>query len=220
MFIIYQLSHPPQPTTTTPSLLSLFSAMSNEPTKQDHVLLNSFTRDALAQIEPLMRNVVIRSSSVESEPDYSAEILAKLAATCPELTSLRLMCAESNVDEAICVVARGCPNLQAIDFVLCNVSDVAINEIAKCCKALKTLRLAGLNTAITDASIVRIAHGCPELVSLTLNGCTNVTSPAIEEIANHCKHLSKVDIRGVRVDDTCVIALASNCPGLTELRLG
>ena len=99
------------------------------------------------------------------------------------------------------------------------VDDAAVAAVVSTC--LSSLDLSGCK--ITDATVVAVASGCPQLESFDLQGCKMITTAAVVELASWCKKLASLNLRNSycgEFSDATVVALASGCPHLVSLDLG
>jgi len=68
--------------------------------------------------------------------------------------------------------------------------------------------------------VVAVASKCPQLASLNLLSCGNITDAAMEAVATGCPKLTFLNLAGCdKITDAAVLALASGCKQLTSLGL-
>ncbi|KNC53338.1 F-box/LRR-repeat protein 2 [Thecamonas trahens ATCC 50062] len=93
--------------------------------------------------------------------------------------------------------------------------------VAEMCPNLTTLDLFSCSN-ITDAAVVALAGGCPNLTSLRLDYCSNITDAAVVAVAGGCPNLTFLDLYNCSNIILCgsVVALAGGCPNLTFLGFG
>ena len=71
---------------------------------------------------------------------------------------------------------------------------------------------------ITDAGILDLARGCPELTSVNLTGIFVITDIGVSALAQGCPLLSTIEMGHChRITKACVSALAHACPNLTRI---
>ena len=58
-----------------------------------------------------------------------------------------------------------------------NITDVAVEAVAKGCEQLTSLHLTNCYD-ITDAAVKAVAEGCKQLTLLSLHGCNNISTEA------------------------------------------
>lgn len=89
------------------------------------------------------------------------------------------------------------------------------------CVAAQTgeLDLAHCASELCDEDVVAITHNVvPAVGMLTLNGCTSLSTGAMETIAAKLHGLRVLSLRGcVRIDDGALLALATKCGRLQRL---
>jgi hypothetical protein len=73
---------------------------------------------------------------------------------------------------------------------------------------------------ITDASVIEIAKGCSQLTSINLEDCKQITDTSIIEIAKGCSQLTSIDLAySGKITDASVIEIAKGCSHLTSIDL-
>lgn len=114
-------------------------------------------------------------------------------------------------DEGITTLAQLCPNLTKLNLRCCDLTDSGVAAVAR--PSLKILSVAGCSN-LTNAAIVAVAHGCPNLIRLIVGQCTRITDAAIAAVAHGCPNLEELDVVG------CELAALPNEIGkLSRLRL-
>lgn len=74
-------------------------------------------------------------------------------------------------DQGIKCIAKGCPELQAIEISWCvNISSDGLFNFADLCSNLKHLSAKGLAN-MKNRVLSKISENCPGLISLILNNC-------------------------------------------------
>ena len=69
----------------------------------------------------------------------------------------------------------------------------------------------------SDAVVAGLAVSCPQLLSLNLQNCDNITDAAVAALAASCPQLSLLDLRGCyNITDAAVAALAASCDVMQE----
>ncbi|KAL5074329.1 hypothetical protein RYX36_013313 [Vicia faba] len=87
---------------------------------------------------------------------------------------------------------------------------------------LGKLSINGCNSdsALTNAGLKAVAHGCPSLKIFTLWDVDTISDEGLIEIANGCHQLEKLDLCKLQnISDKALIEIAKNCPKLTELSI-
>jgi hypothetical protein len=114
-------------------------------------------------------------------------------------------CALATLNIAFC----GAPDERKMDKKLGwletgpQITDAAINCIARNCPQLTTLCISG--SIVSDEGLEAISRGCKHIELVSLYSCKRVTDKGIEILANQCKALHSLDL--------------SHCPELTDQAL-
>ena len=147
------------------------------------------------------------------------ELLVQLAVTARE--PLEVICAMAHLSKAFCEAARTAQGLlEQADFRKWQrmVDDAAVAGVVSKCPQLSSLSLSYCGN-ITDLAVMAVASGCPQLSSLSLGGCSNITDVAVMAVASGCPQLSSLDLTYCyNITDAAVVALVSGCQ-LTTLSL-
>jgi len=73
---------------------------------------------------------------------------------------------------------------------------------------------------ITDLSVSEVARRCSKLHTLTLTGCGNITDLSVSEVARRCSKLHTLDLQGCwKISDLSVSKVARRCSKLHTLNL-
>jgi hypothetical protein len=76
------------------------------------------------------------------------------------------------------------------------------------------------DTCMVDESLIRIVECCPNLESVKLSGCHDITDKSISKLADKCPHLNSLDLIGSWITDISVVRVAEKCLKLHTLDLG
>ncbi|WCJ27964.1 F-box/LRR-repeat protein 3 [Euphorbia peplus] len=195
--------------------------------------------------------------------------IANITSSCPNLTSLRMESCTLVSKEAFTLIGQRCEFLEELDltdneidneglksisrcFKLCslklgiclNISDDGITYIGMNCRKLVELDLYR-SAGITDLGILAIASGCPDLETINMSyckditdkslislskctrlntiesrGCPLITSLGLASVAVGCKQLSKLDIKKCQnIDDAGMLPLAHFSQNLRQINL-
>jgi hypothetical protein len=149
------------------------------------------------------------------------------------------------ITDAMVIQHAECPpDLKAMNLVGCvNVTDVGVRRMAQCSQ-LQSVDLTGCGKAtdvgvrslvqrshlqlnetlkvdrrlVTDAVVIQYAECRPDLKSVDLAGCVNMTDVGVKSLAQ-CAQLQSADLAGcVKVTDAGVQSLAQ-CPQLQSVNL-
>lgn len=139
---------------------------------------------------------------------------------------------KNTTDKQVIAYVKKNPYLEIIDLSALNqVGDVSVIAIAKGCRWLREIILdGGINgEKYTDKSIQILAEHCKHLVSISLNGCSELTGTSIIKLAEFRKNLRKINlafcfgirknINGVVDINEVVECIAKYCKNLTHIDL-
>ena len=98
-----------------------------------------------------------------------------------------------------------------------NITDNGIIELVKNCKMLSSLYIAG--SSITNNGMSCIAKGLPNLHTLNISDCINVSDIGIIELGKYCHQLDSLYCGGCDITDDGVIQLIKLCNNLTTLNI-
>jgi hypothetical protein len=145
--------------------------------------------------------------------------MSRIAEGCPDLKELDLICCNEITDLGIIYLTERCHNLRHFAFTECeNISDVCIIRISETCPMLQSLSFKF--GEVTDDGLSGIAKGCPNLQSLIIKGCVNISDVGIEMVAKGCPNLLKLRLKYCDcITDLGIIKIAENCPYLQCLHL-
>ena len=106
------------------------------------------------------------------------------------------------------------------------VDDLIVTKLTEMYSGLKSLDLRGsymFQMKITDAGITKIV-GCPQLRSLNLSCCSQVTDVGITKIGEGSPQLQSLNLSGtyecrMKITDIGILKIAQGCPQLQSLDL-
>ena len=81
---------------------------------------------------------------------------------------------------------------------------------------LLSLNLTGCIN-LTDASVSEVARRCSKLHTLNLRGCYNITDASVLEVARQGSNLQSLNLAGCNITDASVVAVARGCSNLQSL---
>ena len=166
----------------------------------------------------------VRVDGVLNLADLPGEILGDILNIAAEMfgNPLALLVSMAHLSTSFRAAARvALAMLKRADFHEWSrtVDDAAVAAVIS--KSLSSLDLSGCK--ITDATVVAVALGCPQLELIDLEGCKMITHAAVKQLASCCKKLASLNLRNSycgEFSDATVVALASGCPHLVSLDLG
>ena len=69
------------------------------------------------------------------------------------------------------------------------------------------------------AAVRAIVEACPQLTSIDLSGCTNISAKGLCAIVGGCPQLTSINLSGTGISSVVVRAIANGCPQLTSINL-
>jgi hypothetical protein len=120
-------------------------------------------------------------------------------------------------DTSLTFISKKYPNFQNINLSFCvNITAEGVKTIAQNCTTLTTLSLS--HCTIGDSALLCIASSLPNIKSLALTGCNNITDTGVSKIASKCQELQYLDISHCKsLTSTSVKAIASSLSNLQHL---
>ena len=99
------------------------------------------------------------------------------------------------------------------------VDNTKLMTIANGLPQLQSLKIINCDN-ITDEGMKALATGCPQLQSLDISVCLDITDEGITAVASGCTQLQSLDISGCGdITDAGMKALASGCTQLQSLSM-
>ena len=108
------------------------------------------------------------------------------------LTSLDLSELPCVNDSTLTEIGNMCPNLTAVAFSHCKLTDTSIKEFCLKCKLLQTIDISGCEE-LTDNAIVSIARNCRSLKKINFAWCLSITEVVLDELGINCPGLESVN---------------------------
>merc|ERR1712166_546800 len=141
---------------------------------QAGVCMPALTR-RVTLVEPTMLAVAQIARSwwrwVEGRSYVTDAGLASLAAGCPAITTLSLVCCDKFTDAGLASLAAGCSAITTLDLSACfQITDTGLASLAAGCSAITTLDLSGCHQ-ITDTGLASLAAGCSAITTLDFSFC-------------------------------------------------
>ena len=118
-------------------------------------------------------------------------------------------------DAGILRIASACRRLRVAHIDKLPITDVAIDALATQLPGLRELSLGDVKI-VTDGAMIRLVSRCVKLEELDISR-TNLGSDFIFALGEHCRRLSRLSWREVRVDEKALLQLAANCRLLLHL---
>jgi F-box/leucine-rich repeat protein 2/20 len=146
----------------------------------------------------------------------------KIFQGCIHLEDLDISHCSQITDHAIKVLGECCFGLKRLNIKECvQVSDIGIVSL-KASKSLELINLSrkNLSSRITDVSLMALAEGCNNLLSISLSGCEMITDVGISWLANGCKKLTQLNIANCsKVSNAGLRCIGEECHQLRKVVL-
>ena len=160
----------------------------------------------------------IRTSSIQILPKclhqigYESFKLIEI----PYLLAINLAGCLAISNEAISIIADGCPKLRSVNLNGCvEVGDTGISALARGCREISSLDVSGC-LRITNFGIFLPLKNCrSNLKNIALNDCGTITSTTLFAIAKACPALNRIDLRGIEICDLTIKDFSKWCPLLS-----
>ena len=163
----------------------------------------------------------------------------EVARGCSNLQTLNLKACSNITDASVSEVARQCSNLQTLNLEDCeNITDAGLAVLSLCLKldffdfCKMHARIAGdqcilalcgredfqrlvefdfSGFTLTNDGLLAVASVCPNLQTLNLSGCSNITDAILLEVARRCSNLQSLDLRHCSNITDAGLAVLSLC---------
>ncbi len=131
------------------------------------------------------------------QTDVSGYVVENLAKRCREfLKAIRLENCRWINDNSIKLLFNACRNIEILNLRQCiKLTDNAFIDLGSNLAQLKNVNLE--SCFVGDGGVEAIARGCPNLESIDLSWCKNVTRFALEKLAGSCPKLKYFSSRGL-----------------------
>ena len=119
-------------------------------------------------------------------------------------------------NEAINTAASNCSNLILLSVsVNCNnITDATIAIIERHCSRLQTLQLHN-QPVLTDAALIALADGCPNLTSIPFNIHSGITAVGLSAFIVSHRAIKSYKFNNPK--EECIVCVAENCKQLTQI---
>jgi len=157
-----------------------------------------------------------------NNPDSSKikDQLQDISKVYPRIKSLDLRnCFQFSVESLQIIASQWFKFLTSLNLEYSTLSDAnlaALFETEKLCatKDVESLPLRKINLAhtyISDKGVSHLVKRCPNLSSINMKGCCNITNVSLSLIAKHCKNLSVFYAPECNISDYGIQILAQEC---------
>ena len=107
-----------------------------------------------------------------------------------------------------------------VDLTSCRVTDMNVIDLARGCPQLHTVVLRHCSE-LTDDCLIELARWCPRLHTIDIFYVKNITDVGVSALCHACCELRSIDLAyNKNISDVSVALLASCCPLLHTIRLG
>jgi len=122
-------------------------------------------------------------------------------------------------DASLTYISKKYPNLQTINLSFCiNITADGVKTLVQNCPTLTTISLS--HCTIGDPALILIATHLPNIKSLALSGCTNISDTGVSKIASKCQELQHLDVSHCKtLSSTSIKSIASSLSNLLHLDL-
>lgn len=154
------------------------------------------------------------------QTDISSNVVENLASRCREfLKAIRLENCRWVTDDSIKTLFKSCVNIEILNLKHCvKLTDYAFAGLQG--SLIKVTNINLESCLIGDRTILAISKGCPNLESIDISWCKNVTNHALEELVVSCTNLKYFSSRGLTTMNNSVLTKISiNCINLTHLNI-
>ena len=157
------------------------------------------------------------SLSLAHLPFISDRVLTAMAERLRNLVILSLNGCVEVKDASVVALSRQCRQLQSLSLFSLGITDRAVQSVSQNCPNLISLSISGC-TLVTDAGAKTIAS-LRKLQSLYLNGSA-ITDDSIVQIAQVCRLIRALSLNDCRrLSDRAAVALASHCTSIQSLSM-
>uniref|UniRef100_A0A672JZI0 F-box/LRR-repeat protein 2-like n=1 Tax=Sinocyclocheilus grahami TaxID=75366 RepID=A0A672JZI0_SINGR len=146
-----------------------------------------------------------------------------LSKFCSKLRHLDLTSCVSITNHALKALRWGSYKAN-LGWVICfdsvnNLDDTALKHLQKHCPELMTINMQSC-TQITDDGFVSLCRGCHKLQMVCVSGCSNITDASLTALGLNCQRLKILEAaRCSHVTDAGFTVLARNCHDLEKMDL-
>jgi hypothetical protein len=171
----------------------------------------------------------------------AANIEELLADQCPQFTVEPLLWLSGSIGFNSPKLSR----ISILDLSLCPLEDKGLLAVATCCKLLRffnvnecglltdaslvplvcgnpELRLVSLRNvrSITNKVLAALGATCHDLVSLNLFKCENISNKGLAALGKGCPRLQCLNLSGLnKLDEAPLVTITNNCKGLNMLNV-
>ena len=121
------------------------------------------------------------------------------------------------VEANLLVMLNGCTQLRSID--LDYITDFGLTAIGNSFPELRSISLSHC-LDISDVGITALAKGCPQLETVKFFECGFISDTGILALASGCPHLQTIEMASSGfITDDCLLSLALQCPQLESIQI-
>jgi Leucine-rich repeat (LRR) protein len=160
-------------------------------------------------------------SSFKESRSVNIPSFIRIMKTCKSLTSLQL--GRFQVNSHLSVIIENCPGVQILEICgngMDDLTDASMLRLAKGCPQLESLSFLQSLSGVFSNSFMQFIDNCPRLTSLNLSE-NNLTDSILCTIVESFPKLLKLNIaRNKSLSDASMFTLANNCKQLQTLNIG
>lgn len=174
------------------------------------------TKLSAGQIKPnTSLSVLLQFIQTLSEPERAA-LITRIEELYPRICTADIYM-NSEMVQILQLLGKRAAQITTLN-VLGRISGVPdFEQLRTLCPNLEKLDLR--ESHVTDEKLAEVGIGCPNLRSIDLARCNDITDEGILALVKGCKKLETIDLEGTAIKDKGVMAIADNCPKLISLNL-
>ena len=171
---------------------------------------------------------VLNLNVTEEETTFFEDILLSIGCYCSRLRAFKCLSECRHITKGgVLAIIRGCPLLESLTIQVLSskwnvLDDAVMLALSDSCPRLQTVSLSDRRSSpkFTDAGLIALSCGCPDLTKLDLDRNHNIRDAAILSLAEHCHKLESVTLfaNGLLTSSAVCALLAAN-PGITSITL-
>lgn len=124
------------------------------------------------------------------------EVLKQISGCCSQLVDLNINSKWKITDNGFCDIVDKCTYLQKLDISGTRLTKKSFLRMAETLKSLSHLRMRRCDY-LTDEAVSVIVHQCPNLLTLDIGWCSQLTKDALNSIAKYSRKLIYLSMPGL-----------------------
>ena len=166
-----------------------------------------------------IREITLSSRSCRNLSDISLDYITQ---HCHRLQILRLSSRKiTNTGLKLIAENGNCPDLEVLELKKCDkVTGMGFVQVLRKRMKLQRVNVDG-NSWVKQNILGEISQYCPDLKSLSVEGCKNVTDTALEILATGCRDLKHINLRKTTsLTNYGIETFLKKAPNLESLEIG